>query len=505
MKKEERHRLTNEAGAPIPDNENAITAGPRGPVLLSDVWLLEKMAHFNREVIPERRMHAKGWGAYGEFTVTKDISQYTYASVLQKGEKTDVFVRLSTVAGERGAADTERDIRGCAIKFYTKEGNWDLVGNNTPVFFLRDVHNFVGLNRAVKRDPATGLHDANATWDFWSMLPEAMHQITITMSDRGIPATLRNMDMFGEHTYSLINKDGKRVWVKFHFKTEQGIKCLSDEEAAKIAGMDRDYHGRDLHDAIARGDFPKWKLYIQVMSEEQAEKLPYNPFDITKVWYHKDFPLIEVGELVLNRNPENYFAEVEQAAFTPAHVVPGIGFSPDRFLQGRLFAYGDAQRYRLGINYNLIPVNKPHCFVNDNSRDGYMRVDGNYGGDRGYTPNSADQWYSSPEVAEPALPLHGAAWRYDPKDDPTDNCFEQPGKLYRLMSEEKKALLIGNTARAMAGVRENIKYRHAVHCYWADPDYGERIAKAVGVDFKVVKKYAKLSNKELNRVTADTL
>jgi catalase len=498
-----KRRLTNEVGAPIPDNENAVTAGPRGPVVLSDVWLLEKMAHFNREVIPERRMHAKGWGAYGYFTVTKDISKYTYAKVLQKGEKTDVFVRISTVAGERGAADTERDIRGCAIKFYTKEGNWDLVGNNTPVFFLRDVHNFVGLNRAVKRDPQTGLHDANNTWDFWSMLPEALHQVTITMSDRGIPATLRNLNMYGEHTFSLINKDGKRVWVKFHFITEQGIKCLTDEEATKIAGMDRDYHGRDLYEHIAKGDFPKWKMYIQVMTEEQAERLPYNPFDITKVWYHKDFPLIEVGELVLNKNPENYFAEVEQAAFTPAHVVPGIGFSPDKFLQGRLFSYGDAQRYRLGVNYNQIPVNKAHCEVNDNSRDGFMRTDGNYGGEVAYTPNGSGDWFSSPEVAEPPLPLNGAAWRYDPKDDPTDNPFDQPGRLYRLMTEEKKQLLIGNTTRAMNGVRENIKYRHVTHCYLADKDYGTRLAKSLGLDLEKVKDYAKLSNKELNVVTAN--
>jgi catalase len=309
--------------------------------------------------------------------------------------------------------------------------------------------------------------------------------------------------MFGEHTFSLISKEGKRVWVKFHFKTEQGIKCLSDEEAEKIAGMDRDYHGRDLENAIKRGDFPKWKLFIQVMTEEQARKMPYNPFDITKVWYHKDFPLIEVGELVLNRNPENYFAEVEQAAFTPAHVVPGIGFSPDRFLQGRLFAYGDAQRYRLGVNYNLLPVNRPHCLVNDNSRDGYMRFDGNYGGAVGYMPNGQGEWYSSPEVAEPPLPLEGAVWHYDPKDDPTDNCFEQPGKLYRLMSEEKKALLIGNTARAMTGVRENIRYRHAAHCYLADQDYGKRIAEALKLDLKKVQQLAKLSNAELNKVTAD--
>ncbi len=505
MPKQIKRKLTNEVGAPIADNENAITAGPRGPVVLSDVWLLEKMAHFNREVIPERRMHAKGWGAYGYFQVTKDISKYTYASVLQKGEKTKIFTRLSTVAGERGAADTERDIRGCAIKFYTKEGNWDLVGNNTPVFFLRDVHNFAGLNRAVKRDPATGMHDPNNTWDFWTMLPEAFHQVTITMSDRGIPASLRNMDMFGEHTYSLINKEGKRVWVKFHFKTEQGIKCMTDEEASKAAGMDRDYHGHDLYNAIERGDYPKWKLYIQVMTEEQATKMPYNPFDITKVWYHKDFPLIEVGELVLNENPKNYFVDVEEAAFTPAHVVPGIGFSPDRFLQGRLFCYGDAQRYRLGINYNQIKVNRPIVPVNDNSRDGFMREDDNYGGDTAYTPNGYGQWYSSPDVAEPPLKLEGACWRYDPKDDPTDNCFEQGGKLYRLMTEDKKELLIGNTARAMEGVKENIRYRHATHCYLADKDYGERMAKALKLDLDTVKKYAKLTNKELNEVTANKM
>jgi len=495
--------LTNEVGAPIADNENAVTAGPRGPVLMSDVWLMEKMAHFNREVIPERRMHAKGWGAYGTFTVTEDISQYTYASVLQKGEKTDVFVRLSTVAGERGAADTERDIRGCALKFYTKQGNWDLVGNNTPVFFLRDVHNFVGLNRAVKRDPATGLHDANNTWDFWSMLPEAMHQITITMSDRGIPETLRNMDMFGEHAYSLINKEGKRTWVKFHFKTMQGIKNMSDERASEIAGMDRDYHGRDLYASIAKGDFPRWKLYVQLMSEEEAKTLPYNPFDITKVWYHKDFPLREVGILELNRNPENYFAEVEQAAFTPAHVVPGIGFSPDRFLQGRLFSYGDAQRYRLGVNHNMIPVNRAKVEVNDNSRDGAMRVDSNYGGSVAYMPNGQGEWYSSPEVSEPPLSLEGSAWRFDPKDDPTDDCFVQPGKLYRLMSEEKKTLLIENTARAMNGVRKNIKLRHAAHCFKCDSTYGERIANAIGADPKEAKELSLLSHGELVKATAE--
>ncbi|MCI2067971.1 MAG: catalase [Bacilli bacterium] len=498
-----KHPLTNEVGAPVPDNENSITAGPRGPVVIQDVWLLEKMAHFNREVIPERRMHAKGWGAYGEFICTKDISKYTRAKVFEKGKKTDVFVRFSTVAGERGAADAERDIRGCALKFYTEEGNWDLVGNNTPVFFIRDVHNFSDLNRAVKRDPGTGLRSAQNNWDFWTLLPECFHQITITMSDRGIPKDFRHMDMFGEHTFSFYNKENKRVWVKFHLKSEQGIACLSDQEAAQVIAKDRESHGRDLHDAIEKGNYPKWKMYVQIMTEEQAKKMPYNPFDITKVWYHKDFPLIEVGELVLNRNPQNYFAEVEQAAFTPAHVVPGIGFSPDKFLQGRLFAYGDAQRYRLGVNYNQIPVNKAHCEVNEYHRDGFMRVDGNYGGTPAYTPNSAGVWAAQPDVMEPPLDLQGAMYRYDPKDDPTDNCFEQGGKLYRLLDRKHRDLIIENTKNNMEGVSSNIKYRHAVHCLKADEEYGKKMAEALKLDFLKVQELAKLSNNELNKITSD--
>ncbi|MEG0034585.1 MAG: catalase [Bacilli bacterium] len=498
-----KRKLTNEVGAPIADNENSITAGSRGPVALQDVWLLEKMAHFNREVIPERRMHAKGWGAYGYFICTKDISKYTRASVLQKGEKTDLFIRFSTVAGERGAADAERDIRGCGIKFYTKEGNWDLVGNNTPTFFIRDVHNFSDLNRAVKRDPLTGRRSAQNNWDFWTLLPEALHQITITMSDRGIPASFRHMDMFGEHTFSLYNKENKRVWVKFHFKTEQGIKCLSDEEAAKVISMDRESHGKDLYESILKGDYPKWKMYVQIMSEEQAKEMPYNPFDITKVWFHKDFPLIEVGELVLNRNPENYFAEVEQSAFNPAHVVPGIGFSPDKFLQGRLFAYGDAQRYRLGVNHNEIPVNKAHCEVNEYHRDGFMRVDGNYGGEVAYTPNSQNVWAAQPDVMEPPLDLSGALYRYDPKDDPTDDCFDQPGRLYRLLDREHRDILIKNTKNNIMSVTKNIKYRHAVHCLKADEEYGKLLSDALELDFAKVMKLAKLSNNELNIATKD--
>ena len=491
-------KLTNEVGAPVADNENSITFGARGPIAMQDVWLMEKMAHFNREVIPERRMHAKGWGAYGKLTVTNDISQYTKAKVLQKGAVTELFTRFSTVAGERGAADCERDIRGVAVKFYTEEGNWDLVGNNTPVFFIRDAHNFSDLNRAVKRDPRTGRRSAQNNWDFWTLLPEALHQITIVMSYRGIPASFRHMHFFGSHTYSLYNAENKRVWCKFHFKTQQGIKNLSNEEASKINGIDREYHGKDLFDAIERGEFPKWTMYIQVMTEEQAKNHYENPFDITKVWPHA---MIEVGVFELNRNPENYFAEVEQSAFSPAHVVPGIGFSPDKLLQGRLFAYGDAQRYRLGINHNLIPVNRAKCEVNDYHRDGAMRVDGNYGRTSAYSPNSQGYWTSQPEVAEPPLELDGAMWRYDPKDDPTDDNFRAAGKLWRLMTEDKKQILIDNTAGDIAPVTENIKYRHAVHCYLADHEYGERFVKAAGLNMDKVIELSKLNNDELNRAT----
>ena len=358
-------KLTTAFGAPVPDNNNSATAGKRGPVLMQDVWLMEKLGHFAREVIPERRMHAKGSGAFGTFTVTNDITKYTKAKVFSEvGKQTDLFVRFSTVAGERGAADAERDIRGFAVKMYTEEGNWDLVGNNTPVFFIRDPLQFPDLNRAVKRNPETNLRDATANWDFWTSLPEAMHQITIVMSDRGIPDGYRHMHGFGSHTYSLINANDERVWVKFHWVCQQPIKNLTEEEASAIIANDRESAQRDLFDAIAKGDFPRWKLYIQVMTEEQAEALPYNPFDLTKVWYKKDFPLIEVGVMELNRNPENYFQDVEQSAFAPSTIIPGIGFSPDRMLQGRLFSYADAQRYRLGTNYPSIPVNAPKCPFN---------------------------------------------------------------------------------------------------------------------------------------------
>jgi catalase len=481
MNKKEQKNLTTVAGAPVPDNQNAVTAGPRGPMLLQDVWFLEKLAHFDREVIPERRMHAKGSGAYGAFTVTHDITKYTKAKIFSEiGKKTDMFVRFSTVAGERGAADAERDIRGFAMKFYTEEGNWDLVGNNTPVFFLRDPLKFPDLNHAVKRDPRTNMRSARNNWDFWSSLPEALHQVTITMSDRGIPLSYRHMHGFGSHTFSMFNAKNERVWVKFHFVTQQGIKNLTDAEAESIVAKDRESHQRDLYESIERGEFPRWKMFIQVMTEEQAKEMPYNPFDLTKVWYHKDFPLIEVGFFELNRNPENYFADVEQSAFNPANVVPGISFSPDKMLQGRLFSYGDAQRYRLGVNHHQIPVNAPRCPVNSYHRDGQMRVNNNAGSTIGYEPNSYGEWQEQPEFKEPPLELSGTADHWNFRED-DDDYYTQPGRLFRLMSPEQQQVLFDNTARAMGDAPKEIKIRHIRNCLRADPAYGKGVADALGI------------------------
>jgi catalase len=461
------------------DIQNVKTAGARGPMLLEDIWYLEKLAHFDREVIPERRMHAKGSGAYGTFTVTHDISRFTKASIFARvGEKTDVFTRFSTVAGERGAADAERDIRGFSMKFYTDQGNWDLVGNNTPVFFMRDPLKFPDLNHAVKRDPRTNLRSPTNNWDFWTSLPEALHQVTITMSDRGIPASFRHMHGFGSHTFSFFDADNERRWVKFHFRSQQGIKNLTDAEAAAVVGNDRESNQRDLFDSIERADYPRWTLAVQVMSERDAAKLPYNPFDLTKVWLHKDAPLIDVGMLELNRNPTNYFAEVEQVAFNPANVVPGIGFSPDKMLQGRLFSYGDAQRYRLGVNHAQIPVNAPRCPVHSFHRDGAMRVDGNHGGTLGYEPNSTGEWQQQPEFAEPPLALDGAADHHDPR--PASDDFDQPGRLFRLMNPEQQQALFQNTARALGDAPKEIKLRHIGNCARADPAYGDGVARALG-------------------------
>jgi len=473
-------KLTTAAGCPVVDNQNSMTAGPRGPVLLQDVWLLEKLAHFDREVIPERRMHAKGSGAYGTFTVTHDITRYTRAKLFsQIGKKTEMFARFTTVAGERGAADAERDIRGFAFKFYTEEGNWDMVGNNTPVFFLRDPLKFPDLNHAVKRDPRTNMRSAKNNWDFWTSLPEALHQVTIVMSDRGIPASYRHMHGFGSHTFSFINAANERYWVKFHFRTQQGIQNLADAEAEAIIGKDRESHQRDLFEAIEQGNFPKWTMYIQIMPEADASKVPYNPFDLTKVWPHADYPLIEVGVVELNRNPENFFAEVEQSAFNPAAVVPGISFSPDKMLQARLFSYGDAQRYRLGVNHHQIPVNAPRCPVHSYHRDGAMRVDGNHGGTLGYQPNSYGQWEEQPDFREPPLSIEGMADHWNHRED-TDY-YSQPGALFRLMSPAQQQVLFDNTARAMGDAPDDIKRRHICNCSQADPAYGAGVAKALGM------------------------
>jgi len=473
-------KLTTAAGVPVVDNQNSMTAGPRGPVLLQDVWLLEKLAHFDREVIPERRMHAKGSGAYGTFTVTHDITRYTRAKIFSAiGKKTELFARFTTVAGERGAADAERDIRGFAVKFYTDEGNWDMVGNNTPVFFLRDPLKFPDLNHAVKRDPRTNLRSATNNWDFWTSLPEALHQITIVMSDRGIPASYRHMHGFGSHTFSFINAANERHWVKFHFHTQQGIRNLSDAEAAAIIGKDRESHQRDLLESIDRGDFPKWTLFVQVMPEKEASTVPYNPFDLTKVWPHQDYPLQAVGVMELNRNPENFFAEVEQSAFNPANVPPGIGFSPDKMLQARLFSYGDAQRYRLGVNHHQIPVNAPRCPFHSYHRDGAMRVDGNHGGTRGYQPNSYGEWQEQPEYREPPLSIEGMADHWNHRVD--DDDYSQPGSLFRLMSPAQQQVLFANTARAMGDAPEAIKIRHIGNCLKADPAYGTGVAEALRI------------------------
>lgn len=474
-----RKTLTTAHGIPATDNQNSITAGPRGPVLIEDFHLIEKLAHFNRERIPERVVHAKGAGAYGTLTVTGDITRYTKAKVFSEiGKQTELFLRFSTVGGEKGSADTERDPRGFAVKFYSEEGNWDLVGNNTPIFFIRDPLKFPDFIHTQKRDPQTNLKSPTMMWDFWSASPESLHQVTILFSDRGTPASYRNMNGYGSHTFSLINAEGERFWVKFHLKTKQGIKNLASADAQRIAGENPDYKTWDLFDAIEREEFPQWRFCVQIMPETDAENYHVNPFDLTKVWPHSDYPLIEVGTLELNRNPENYFAEVEQAAFTPANVVPGIGFSPDKMLQGRLFAYADAQRYRLGVNHEALPVNRPRSEVNSYHRDGAMRFDGNSGGQPNYEPNSFGGPAQNPAYREPARPLSGAADRYDHRDGNDD--YSQAGNLFRLMDSDAQARLIENLVGSLKSVPEQIQRLQVKHFYVADPAYGEGVAKGLG-------------------------
>ena len=477
-----RTTLTGANGAPIADNQNTMTAGPRGPVLMQDYHLIEKNARFNRERIPERVVHAKGAGAFGTFRVTHDVTGYTKARLFEeRGKETPVLARFSTVAGERGAADAERDVRGFALKFYTDEGNWDLVGNNTPVFFVRDPLKFPDFIHTQKRHPRTNLRDATMQWDFWANSPESLHQVTILMSSRGLPRSYRHMNGYGSHAYSFINDEKERYWVKFHFKTQQGIRNLTDTEAAALIGADRESHQRDLYNAIEAGDVPKWTLYIQVMPENEADATPYNPFDLTKIWPHGDYPLIEVGELTLDRNPENYFAEIEQASFQPNNIVPGIGFSPDKMLQARIFSYADAHRYRLGVNHEALPVNRPRCPVHDSySRDGAMRFDGNFGGAVNYEPNSFGGPVESERAKEPPLKINGDADRYNHRDGNDD--YSQAGDLFRLMTPEEQTRLINTIVGAMSGIPEDIQRRQIAHFYRADPAYGAGVARGLGID-----------------------
>lgn len=474
-----RPALTTTAGAPITDNQNSQTAGPRGPVLMQDYQLIEKLAHQNRERIPERTVHAKGWGAHGTFTVTNDITRYTKADVFAEiGKTTPVITRFSTVAGELGAADAERDVRGFSVKFYTEQGNWDLVGNNTPVFFIRDPYKFPDFIHTQKRHPRSNMRSPTAMWDFWSQSPESLHQVTILMSDRGLPQTVRHMNGYGSHTFSFLNAGGERSWVKFHFKTLQGHKHWTNEEAAEVVGRTRESTQEDLFGSIEAGDYPKWRVCVQIMPEADAEKTSYNPFDLTKVWPHTDYPLIEVGVMELNRNPDNYFAEIEQAAFSPSNVVPGIGFSPDKVLQARIFAYADAHRYRLGTHYEALPVNAAKCPVHHYHKDGPMRFFANNPNpDAYYEPNSFSGPVESPDLAEPPLRISGDADRYNHRDGNDD--YAQPRMLFNLFDSDQKARLFANIAAAMQGVPTEIIDRQLVHFDRIDPAYGQGVRSAL--------------------------
>ncbi|MGD0645999.1 MAG: catalase [Candidatus Bathyarchaeia archaeon] len=474
--------FTTDQGAAVSDDQNSLTISNNGPVIIQDVDLIEKLAHFNRERIPERIVHAKGAGAGGYFEVTKDVTKYTKAKFLsQVGKRTEVFVRFSTVGGEKGSADAERDPRGFAVKFYTEEGNYDLVGNNTPVFFIRDPMKFPDFIHTQKRNPGTNLKDANMFWDFLSLTPESLHQVTILFSDRGTPRSFRNMNGYGSHTFKWYNQDGEVFWVKYHFKTDQGIQNLTREEAEHIKGTDPDHATRDLHNAIKKGEFPSWTLQIQIMPFKDAQNYRFDVFDVTKVWPHGDYPPMEIGKMVLNRNPSNYFAEVEQAAFSPANFVSGIAASPDKMLQGRLFAYNDAHRYRLGPNYLLLPVNQPKGVkVNNYERDGFMRFDGNEGDAPNYYPNSFGGPEPDAKAAEPVFEVSGKVAR-QPYTHPNDD-FIQPGNLYRnAMTDLDREHLIGNIVAHLSNAKKEIQIRQTQIFYKADPEYGQRVAKGLGI------------------------
>lgn len=503
MGSKSKNTLTTAFGIPVGDDQNSMTAGARGPVLIQDMHLIEKLAHFDRERIPERVVHAKGAGAHGYFEVTADVTKFTKAAFLsQIGKKTEVFVRFSTVGGEKGSADAARDPRGFAIKFYTKEGNYDLAGNNTPVFFIRDPLKFPDFIHTQKRHPATNLPDADMFWDFLSLTPESVHQVTILFSDRGTPATYRHMNGYSSHTFKWYNAKGESFWVQYHFKTDQGIRNLTRKEATKLCGEDPNHATRDLYESIERGDYPSWTLEMQILMPEQAKDFAWDIFDITKVWPHAEVPPIKVGKLVLNRNPANYFAEVEQAAFCPGNVVPGIAISPDKMLQARVFSYHDTHIHRLGPNYHLIPVNAPKCAPEKSyQRDGFMQTGANGGGGPDYWPNSFGGPQPDPQASEPPFEVSGSAARY-PYQHSNDD-FVQAGNLYRkVMSDQDRQNLIGNIVDHLGGAQRRIQLRQAAIFYKADPDYGRRVAEGLGLDVTEVERLAQMSRGERVEATA---
>jgi catalase len=474
--------LTDNFGHPVPDNQNSLTAGAPGPTILGDHYMIEKNAHFNRERVPERIVHAKGGGAFGYFEVTDDVSQYTGADFLSKvGKRTDMVVRFSSVAGEHGYADTDRDPRGFALKFYTDQGNYDIVGNNTPVFFIRDAIKFPDFIHSQKRHPQSGLRDPNRMWDFWSLSPESLHQVTYLMGDRGIPLGYQYMNGYGSHTYQWINGAGKAVWVKYHFHTELGVKNLTRQDATRIAGEDPDFHRRSLFDLIAGGDVASWKLSVQIMPLEDAATYRFDPFDVTKVWSHKDYPLIPVGRMVLNRNPVNYHNDVEQAAYEPSNVVPGIWFSPDKMLQGRIFAYADAHRYRIGTNYAALPVNRPKVEVANYMRDGLLRFDSNGGSADNYEPNSFNGPFEQKQYGEPPYTLQGKTTGRFEQKTPRNDDYTQAGDLYRLMTPDAKDRIVDQIVTMMGSVRRDIRLRAVGNFAKCDADFGRRLATGLGL------------------------
>ncbi len=496
-------KLTTASGAPVDDDQNTMTAGPKGPVLMQDVHLMEKLAHFNRERIPERVVHAKGAGAHGYFECTAAMSKYTRAKFLSTvGKKTEVFARFSTVGGERGSADAARDPRGFAVKFYTEEGNYDMTGNNTPVFFIRDPLKFPDFIHTQKRDPATNTPDPDMFWDFLSLTPESIHQVTILFSDRGTPKSFRHMNGYSSHTFKWYNAKGDYYWVQYHFKTEQGIGNLTSDEATRIAAEDPNHATRDLYETIERGEYPSWRVCVQIMPPEEARTYRWNIFDITKVWPHADYPLIDIGRMVLDRNPENYFAEVEQSAFSPGNLVPGIAASPDKMLQARVVSYHDAHLYRLGPNYQLLPINAPKATKADNyQRDGYMRTDPSGGGGPNYWPNSMGGPEPDPSTAEPPIDLEGQAARHP--QELTEDDFFQPGELFRrVMTDTDREHLIGNIVAHLGRAQKRIQLRQTALFYKADPAYGKGVAKCLALSLKEVQRLASMSQEERVKATA---